>query len=81
MIYDADERPDERPDGQPEEAEEEDEISPDDPDYDLSEAHGYLWYPKRDDEHALPRWFIAIVAAGVITALVLPAVLLVLSRG
>ena len=57
------------------EAEEEDEFGPDSPDWDLSEEHGYLWYPKR--EHwPVPPWLMVIVSVIVIVALVLPTVLL-----
>lgn len=55
--------------------EEDDEFGPDSPDFDLSEAHGYLWYPKR--EHwPVPPWLLAVVAIIVVIALVVPSVLI-----
>ncbi len=56
-----------------------DEIRPGDPDYDLSEEHGYTWEPKRPGWP--PRWLIAAVTALVIAALILPAIILILNRG
>ena len=57
--------------------EEDDEFGPDSPDYDLSEEHGYLWYPKR--EHwPVPPWLIAVVAIVLVFALVLPSLVILL---
>jgi hypothetical protein len=55
--------------------EEEDEFGPESSDWDLSEEHGYLWYPKRE-QWPVPSWLLVIVSVVVIVALVLPAVLL-----
>lgn len=55
------------------------EIAPDDPDYDLSEAHGYRWEPKR--EHwPVPPWLLIAVSILIVLALVVPGLLL-LARG
>jgi hypothetical protein len=56
--------------------EDEDEIQPGDPDYDLSEAHGYMWDPA--PKPFPPRWLIVTVTIVVIAALVVPSVLIVL---
>jgi hypothetical protein len=53
----------------------EDEIRPGDPDYELSEAHGYLWEPAHRDWP--PRWLIVGLTIVVIVALILPAILLI----
>ena len=60
-----------------EEDEDEDEVTPGDADYDLSEAHGYAWYP--DEKPPVPRWAIIAVTALVIVALVVPSILIILS--
>lgn len=57
---------------------EDDEIKADDPDYDLSEAHGYLWDPQRQN-WPVPPWLLAGISIVVVVALVLPALLYVLS--
>jgi hypothetical protein len=57
--------------------EEADEITPDDPDWDLSEAHGYVWEPARRDWPVSPA-ALAVVSIVLIVALVLPGVLLIL---
>lgn len=54
---------------------EEDEIQPGDPDYDLSEAHGYMWEPRHRDWP--PRWIIVGTTLIVLVALVLPTLLLI----
>jgi hypothetical protein len=57
--------------------EEEEEIGPGDPDYDLSEAHGYTWEPAR--EHwPVPPWLLVTVSLLVVVALVLPGVIFLL---
>jgi len=56
-----------------------DEIGPGDPDYDLSEAHGWGWEPERRFWPP-PAWMIVVVSALLIVALVLPGILLILSR-
>lgn len=58
-------------------AEEEEEFGPGDPDYDLSEQHGYTWEPRRRD-WPVPRRLLLVVSIIVIIAMVLPSVLLVL---
>jgi hypothetical protein len=59
-----------------EDGDEEEEIGPGDPDYDLSEAHGYRWEPRR--EHwPVPPWLLVVVSLLVVAALVLPTVLLI----
>jgi hypothetical protein len=72
------------PDG-PEEPEgeipddEDDEIGPDDPDYDLSEAHGYTWEPEREEEGGpFPPWLMVTITVLVIAGLVLPSLLIVM---
>ena len=59
------------------EEEEDEEIAPGDADYDLSEAHGYAWYP--DEKPAVPRWALITVTALVIVALVVPSILIILN--
>ena len=64
-------------DAPPAEDDEEEEIGPDHPDYDLSEAHGYTWEPRR--EHwPVPPWLIAAVSLLVVLGLVLPSILFLL---
>ena len=60
-----------------EEEDEDEEIAPGDPDYDLSESHGYGWYG--DEKPPVPRWAIVAVTALVIVALVVPSILIILS--
>jgi hypothetical protein len=55
-----------------------DEIHPGDPDYDLSEDHGYTWEPHRPNWP--PRWLIIAVAAVVVAALVVPSLIIILDR-
>lgn len=64
-------------DQEQQEAEEEyeDEIGPDDPDWDLSEAHGYMWEPERE-EWPLPRSVLVPVAILLVISLVLPGLLI-----
>ena len=54
---------------------EEDEPQPGDPDYDLSEGHGYMWEPRHREWP--PRWLIVGMTVVVIVALVLPTLLLI----
>jgi hypothetical protein len=54
---------------------EEEEFGPGDPDYDLSEQHGYMWEPKRRD-WPIPLPVMIAVTVLVILALVLPSLLL-----
>jgi hypothetical protein len=51
------------------------EIGPDDPDYDLSEAHGYMWEPRR--ESAIPPWVVVVVSLLVVAALIVPTLILI----
>jgi hypothetical protein len=58
----------------------EEEIGPDDPDYDLSEAHGYTWEQER--EHSpVPRWLIVGVSLVAAASLLLPSIFLLLRYG
>lgn len=66
-----------RDDGEGDEVEEE--IGPDDPDYDLSEAHGYTWEPAREN-WPVPRWLLAVVSILVVLALVVPGVIFFLQH-
>ena len=59
--------------------EEEEEFGPGDPDYDLSEQHGYMWEPERES-WPVPRGVLLIISVLVIAALVLPALLIFLQR-
>jgi len=54
---------------------EEEEFGPGDPDYDLSEQHGYMWEPKRRD-WPVPLPVLLVVSVLVVIALVLPSLLL-----
>ena len=64
----------------PEEPEDDEEIGPDDPDYDLSEAHGYTWEPKR--EHwPVPPWLLVAVSLLIVAALLLPGLIFLLRHG
>jgi len=51
---------------------EDDEIGPDDPDYDLSEAAGYSGWDSRR-RTGIPQWVIVAVSVALILALLLPA--------
>ncbi len=55
-------------------------MGPDHPDYDLSEAHGYTWEPKRG-HWSVPPWVIAAISLLVVLGLVLPSILFVLRYG
>ena len=52
------------------------EIQPGDPDYDLSENHGYMWEPKHREWP--PRWLIVAITIIVIIALIVPTLLIIL---
>jgi hypothetical protein len=56
--------------------EEEEEIQPGDPDYDLSESHGYMWEPKHREWP--PRWLIVAITIIVVIALIVPTLLIIL---
>lgn len=55
--------------------EEEDEFGPGSPDYDLSEAHGYMWEPAREHWPVAP-WLLVALSILVVVSLVLPALLI-----
>jgi hypothetical protein len=54
---------------------EEEEFRPGDPDYELSEAHGYLWEPAH--RQWPPRWLLIAITVLVIAGLVLPAIIII----
>lgn len=56
---------------------EDEEFGPGDPDFDLSEAHGYTWEDRR--RPTFPPWAVAAVSILLVVALLLPA-LIVISR-
>lgn len=59
---------------------EEEEIEPGDPDYDLSEAHGYTWEPPR--EHwPVPPWLLLLISALLAVALIAPSLFVLLRHG
>jgi hypothetical protein len=60
-----------------EEQEPEEEFGPESPDWDLSEEHGYLWYPKREHWPVAP-WLIAVVSIIVVAALLVPSLVIIL---
>ena len=64
-------------DWHPSDEPDEGEIGPDDPDYDLSEAHGYSWEPGRAFWPP-PPWVIAAVSLLLVAALVAPTLVFVL---
>ena len=53
-------------------------MGPGDADYDLSEAHGYLWEPAHRTWPS--RWLLIGVTVLIIAALVLPGVIVILAR-
>ncbi len=57
--------------------EEPEEFGPGDPDYDLSEAHGYMWEPSREN-WPVPPWLLVVISIIVVIALILPAVAIIL---
>jgi hypothetical protein len=56
------------------------EIGPDDPDYDLSEAHGYRWEPTREN-WPVPPWLLVLVTLIVLAGLLLPGIIFIAQRG
>jgi hypothetical protein len=65
---------------EPEDAEEE-EIGPDDPDYDLSEARGYGYEPPQQPSWwPPPSWVIVTVSLVLVLALLLPALVIIALR-
>lgn len=61
------------------EDDDEEDFVPGDPDYDLSEAHGYMWEPERA-HWPVPPGILAVVSVIVVIALVLPTLLYVLAN-
>jgi hypothetical protein len=59
------------------EDQEEEEFGPDDPDYDLSEAHGYNWDPDRAN-WPVPPWLLATISVVVVASLVLPTIFFIM---
>ena len=59
---------------------EEEEIGPDDPDYDLSEAHPYSWEPARK-HWPVPPWLLMAISLLVVAALILPGLIFLLRHG
>ena len=59
------------------EEEEDEEIGPDHPDYDLSEAHGHTWEPERPS-WPVPPWLLAALSVIVVASLVLPTLFFIL---
>ena len=53
----------------------EDYISPDDPDYDLSEEVGYSGWEPRQSFFRIPQWLILAISLLLMLALLLPAIL------
>ena len=66
-------------DAPPPDDEADEEIGPGDPDYDLSEAHGYTWEPERP-RWSFPPWLVAAISLILAAALVLPTVLFILNH-
>jgi hypothetical protein len=62
-----------------EEDDDADDFAPGDPDYDLSEAHGYMWEPERAHWPISPG-ALTVISIIVVIALVLPTLLFVLSN-
>ncbi len=62
----------EAPEGYYDEEEEDEEIGPDDPDYDLSEAAGYSGWEPPERSFFLPQWVIVALSLLLILALLLP---------
>jgi len=57
----------------------EEEFGPGDPDYDLSEQHGYRWEPPRDgDSGPIPRWVLVVVSLIIVVALLVPSLVYLL---
>jgi hypothetical protein len=54
----------------------EEEITPDDPDWDLSESHGYLWEPGRHRFWPPPALVMVLITLLLVLALVLPSVII-----
>ena len=56
------------------------EIAPDDPDWDLSEAHGYMWEPARE-QWPVPSWVLLWVSVVVVIALLAPGLYFIFRYG
>ena len=65
----------------PADEDDDDEFGPGDPDYDLSEAHGYSEWEPASRHWPVPPWLLAVVSLIVAAALVLPSIFLVLRYG
>ena len=66
-------------DAPPPDDEADEEIGPGDPDYDLSEAHGYTWEPERP-RWSFPPWLVAAISLILAAALVVPTVIFILNH-
>lgn len=64
------------PDEWDENEDEDDEFGPGDPDYDLSEEHGYSWDARRESFLLRP-WFLVAVSILLVIALLLPALVVI----
>jgi hypothetical protein len=60
--------------------EDDDDFAQNDPDYDLSEAHGYTWEPAHEYEGPVPRWLIILITLAVVLALLVPGIIVVIER-
>jgi hypothetical protein len=49
---------------------------PDDPDYDLSEAHGYADWDASEAGPLIPQWLIATISVLLVLGLIIPAIFL-----
>lgn len=58
-----------------EELDEEQELTPDDPDYDLSEGAGYSGWEDRGRRTLIPAWLVVALSLLLILALLLPALI------
>ena len=63
----------------PDDEEEIAEIRPGDPDYDLSEAHGYTWEPDREGL-PIPQWVLVGVSLLLVIALLVPGLIFFLQH-
>lgn len=62
-------------------ADDDEEFGPGDPDYDLSEGHGYSSWEPTSRHWPIPPWLLMVVSLIVALALVLPSILFVLRYG
>jgi hypothetical protein len=61
------------------EEEPEEEFGPDSADWDLSEEHGYLWYPSREHWPVAP-WVLAVVSVIAAVSLIVPTLVIIFWR-